>query len=118
LIGAEITPDDAPPVLLYAPDKTAYRRLARLITRGRRAAVKGDCRLHFQDIAEHADGLLAAVLVNDTIPPAAGLQELWRYRSVFADRCYLAAALHHGADDERRLEQYLWLTQKALSRDE
>src|SRR5438132_13335229 len=32
LIGAEITPDDAPPVLLYAPDKNAYRRLAPLIT--------------------------------------------------------------------------------------
>src|SRR5712692_789439 len=115
LIGAEITLDDASPVLLYAPDKNAYRRLARLITRGRRAAVKGDCCLHFQDVAEHADGLLAAVLMDNTTP-AEGLQELLRYRSVFADRCYLAAGLHHGVDDERLLEQYLWLTQKARIR--
>ncbi len=36
LIGAEITPEDAPAVLLYAPDLRAYGRLSRLITRGRR----------------------------------------------------------------------------------
>src|SRR5205085_639274 len=52
LIGAEITPDDALPVLLYAANLAGYRRLARLITRGRRAAKKGECRLSFQDIAE------------------------------------------------------------------
>src|SRR5688500_14690323 len=44
LIGAEMTPDDGPAVLLYAPDLAAYRRLARLITVGRRAAPKGECR--------------------------------------------------------------------------
>src|SRR6266849_2037824 len=33
LIGAEITPEDAPVVLLYAPDLAAYGRLSRLITR-------------------------------------------------------------------------------------
>src|SRR5437773_898404 len=60
LIGAEVTPADAPPVLLYAPDLAAYRRLARLLTHGRRAAKKGDCHLHFADIADHAEGLLAA----------------------------------------------------------
>src|SRR6266567_4011501 len=59
IIGAEITPEDAPAVLLYAPDIRAYGRLSRLITRGRRAAAKGECQLHFADVAEHAEGLLA-----------------------------------------------------------
>src|SRR5436309_10456362 len=63
LIGAEITPDDAPPVLLYAPDLRAYGRLTRLITRGRRSAEKGNCRLVLNDIAEHAEGLLAVVVL-------------------------------------------------------
>src|SRR5438445_12556350 len=36
LIGAEITPADAPAVLLYAPDIAVYGRLSRLITRGPR----------------------------------------------------------------------------------
>src|SRR5438045_6410373 len=57
LVGAEIVVEDAPPVLLYAPDRAAYGRLSRLITRGRRAAEKGRCRLTLDDVAEHADGL-------------------------------------------------------------
>ncbi len=61
IIGAEITPDDAPPVVLWATDRAAYGRLARLITRGRRRAEKGECRLCFDDIAQHAEGLLAGI---------------------------------------------------------
>ena len=61
IVGAEITPEDAPPVALWAPDRAAYGRLARLITQGRRRAEKGQCRLSLADIAEHAEGLLAGV---------------------------------------------------------
>ena len=61
LIGAEITPTDAPPVVLLATDRAAYGRLSRLITRGRRNAEKGQCRLTFDDIANHAAGLLGAM---------------------------------------------------------
>src|SRR5437762_335314 len=68
LIGAEITPHDAPPVLLYAPDAAAYGRLARLITRGRRAAKKGECLLSCQDVADHAAGLIAAVVSGQECP--------------------------------------------------
>ncbi|MHC4177293.1 MAG: PHP domain-containing protein, partial [Planctomycetota bacterium] len=62
LIGAEITPDDAPSVVLLATDRHGYGRLARLITRGRRRAEKGECRLTFDDVAEHAGGLIAGVI--------------------------------------------------------
>src|SRR5581483_11277973 len=103
LIGAEITPEDAPPVLLYAPDRAAYGRLARLITRGRRAAEKGECHLTFADVAEHADDLLAAVVPVSAGGPspkrergaslahASGSdgtapEHLTPYRDVFADR--------------------------------
>jgi error-prone DNA polymerase len=61
LIGAEITPEDAPPVILLATDRASYGRLARLITLGRRRAKKGECRLRFDDIAQHAEGLLAGI---------------------------------------------------------
>ena len=61
IVGAEITPDDAPPLVLWATDRAAYGRLARLITLGRRRAPKGECRLRFDDIAGHAEGLLAGV---------------------------------------------------------
>src|SRR6187402_1351475 len=47
LIGAEIRPDDAPAIVLWATDRASYGRLSRLITVGRRRAEKGDCRLTF-----------------------------------------------------------------------
>src|SRR5262249_10509755 len=60
-VGAEITPLDAPPVVLLATDRAAYGRLVRLITLGRRNAPKGECRMQFDDLAAHAAGLIAAV---------------------------------------------------------
>ncbi|MGO9115328.1 MAG: error-prone DNA polymerase [Thermoguttaceae bacterium] len=59
--GAEITPEDARCVVLWPTDRAAYGRLARLITRGRRRAEKGACRLTLDDLAAHSDGLIAGV---------------------------------------------------------
>jgi error-prone DNA polymerase len=61
VIGAETTPADAPPVVLWATDRASYGRLCRLITRGRRQAPKGECALILDDVAEFADGLIAGV---------------------------------------------------------
>src|SRR5579871_565038 len=61
IVGAEIVPVNAVPVLLWVTDRAAYGRLARLLTRGRRAAPKGECRLTLDDVAAHAGGLLAGV---------------------------------------------------------
>jgi error-prone DNA polymerase len=108
LIGAEITPADAPAVLLYAADLHAYGRLSRLITRGRRAAEKGECQLSFADVAEHAAGLFAAVIP----PDAEELERLEQYRDVFTERCYLAAALHLGPNDATELERLAELARR------
>jgi error-prone DNA polymerase len=61
LIGAEVHPVDAWPVVLWATDRKSYGRLSRLLTVGRRRAEKGQCRMTLDDIAEHAEGLIAGV---------------------------------------------------------
>ena len=61
LVGAEITPVDGDSVVLIAMNLDGYHNLARLITRGRRSAAKGECRLTVNDIVEHAGDLLAIV---------------------------------------------------------
>jgi error-prone DNA polymerase len=76
LIGAELYPVDAPPIVLWATDRAAYGRLARLLTVGRRRAPKGECELTLDDIAAHAEGLIAGVLVDTSSsisspPPSA-----------------------------------------------
>jgi error-prone DNA polymerase len=106
IVGAEITPADAPRVVLWAPERTAYGQLARLITRGRRRAAKGDCTLTWDDVAEHASGLLAGVRWIPAWPPTRDdTGSVQRYHEVFGDRCYLLAERHYGPADEYRLEQ-------------
>jgi error-prone DNA polymerase len=100
VVGAEVTPVDAAPVLLWVTERAAYGRLARLLTRGRRAAPKGECRLTLADVAEHAVGMLAGVLLR-----AATADDCRRYRAVFADRCHAVAELHRGPDDRQLLQQ-------------
>ncbi len=62
IIGAEVTPADAPNAVLWATDRASYARLSRLLTVGRRRAEKGDCRLTLDDVAQHSAGLIAGVL--------------------------------------------------------
>jgi error-prone DNA polymerase len=111
IVGAEITMDDAGPILLWAINRHGYGRLCQLLTRGRRQAPKGECRLAFADVAEHADGLLIGVLLPHTISPAS---DLARWREVFDDRTYAVAEVHRGLDDSRRLE--IWQDQCSAAR--
>jgi error-prone DNA polymerase len=62
IVGAELHLSDAPPVVVWAPDRQGYGRLCRLITVGRRRAEKGSCDLAFADLAAHAEGLIAGVI--------------------------------------------------------
>ncbi len=103
IIGAEVTPTDSSPVLLWAMDRVGYGRLCRLLTRGRRQAPKGECHLAFEDVAEHSDGLLVGILL-----PAAGelSSDLPRWREAFPGRTYAVAELHRGPCDGRLLDQW------------
>jgi error-prone DNA polymerase len=62
VVGAEVVLNDALPVVLWASDRQAYGRLARLLTLGRRRGPKGECWLAFDDLAAHSEGLLAGVI--------------------------------------------------------
>ncbi len=103
IIGAEVTMVDAGPILLWAMDREGYGQLCRLLTRGRRLAPKGECRLACADVAEYSRGLLAGVL-----PPPAGepSSDLPRWRDVFRDRTYAVAQMHRGPLDGRRLDRW------------
>ena len=118
LIGAEIIPRNAPPVVLIATDRSSYGRLARLITRGRRRAKKGSCRLTFDDIAALSDGLHAAASADWMLRPqnipgktTDYLRQLQRYGDLFGGRCSLRATLHLHRDDRGKLEHLQRLSQ-------
>ncbi len=110
LIGAEITPLDAPPIVLWSMHRAGYANLCRLITRGRRNAPKGECRLTSADVAEHAAGLLAGVLVVDASRVHA---DAGRVGHLFGDRAYAIAELHRGPEDRQRLQDAMRLARDA-----
>ncbi|MBX7103004.1 MAG: error-prone DNA polymerase [Gemmataceae bacterium] len=97
IVGAEIRPTDASPVVVWATDRASYGRLCRLLTVGRRRAEKGSCILTFDDLAGHAEGLLAGVVPDDTFRVRGP------YRDLFGERAYLLAELFRGPDDAGRL---------------
>ena len=133
LIGAEIAPVDASRVVLLATDRAAYGQLARLISVGQRRAPKGECELTLDDIAQHSNGLLAAVapeaedgrhtsttrqrvsprtIGKRTPDSLAGASCLYSYRDIFSDRCYLLGELHYGTNDAQRLDQLIQLSKQ------
>jgi error-prone DNA polymerase len=112
LIGSEITPVDAPPVVLWAMNRTGYANLCRLITRGRRNAPKGECRLAFADVAEHADGLLSGVVLG-RLRETPTENFLARHRELFGDRAYALAELHRGPNDRALLAEWRQVARQA-----
>ncbi len=113
VIGAELTPREAPPLLAWPKDRAAYGRLARLITLGRRRAPKGQFHLEVADLASASEGLLAGALLADPDPESpAQLEALGRYREIFGAGCYLVAEISLGPSDASRLDRFTALARR------
>lgn len=131
LIGAELIPQDAPPVVVWAIDRKGYGNLSKLLTVGRRRAPKGHCWLKLDDIADHHENLLAGVVPmfagdrdrhshrEPTDPshpwffdPNMEQQPHHVYREIFGRRAYLLAELYQGVDDRQRLQQIKKLSEQ------
>ena len=117
--GARLRFQDAPPVVVWVPDREAYAVLCRLLTTGRRRAPKGECRLWWSDLAGAGGasgagsggggggGLLAGVLLHRLLPrgPVSGedreqaMSFLERFAATFGDRGYALGGLFRGPDD-------------------
>jgi error-prone DNA polymerase len=128
IVGAEFRLDDGLRCVLLAQDRAGYGRLCRLITRGRRAAPKGQYRLCRDDLAEivvgasksdqrSAVGASDSSLTADRYPLDTGLLCLWLpgpapdpsearwLATLFRDRLWIAVELLTTGRDRRRLER-------------
>jgi len=104
IIGAEFHLEDGPSFVLLAPDHAAYSQLCGLITRGRRAAGKGQYRLTRSD-CDNLDRCLALWLPQ---PGAVAEDGIWLNRLVA--QAWVAVELFRGPDD---LERRQWLSELA-----
>ena len=104
LIGSRlIFNDDTPDILIYPRDRAAYGRLCQLLTRGKRAAEKGECHLRLDDLSEFAEGQLLILTLPHRFETAKALKTLDRLQRSRAESVWLAASLLYRGDDKRRL---------------
>ena len=98
-------------VLIYPTDRSAYGRLSRLLTMGRRRAAKGECHLHQKDVL--GDGaviepagqvvIVLAAAGDGRIAARELAATLSAFRNRFGKSVYLAAHVLNRGDDARRL---------------
>ncbi len=106
IIGSEFCLHDGLRLVLLVQNQRAYAQLCRLITRGRRAAAKGQYRLHRQDLERGLADCLALWLPSDC-PTENDARWFARY---FPGRAWVVVELLASGQDAARLAQL-----KALS---
>lgn len=101
LPGVRLVPTDGPEIVTYPQDRTAYGRLSRLLTKGKRLAEKGDCLITMEDILAASDGQIMIAIPPD--PLTDGFQKaLELLHAKVGDRLYLGARYtFHGRNRER-----------------
>ncbi|HEX2972385.1 MAG TPA: PHP domain-containing protein, partial [Tepidisphaeraceae bacterium] len=119
IIGARLCLEDAPELLVWAPDRAAYARLCRLLTLGKRRAAKGQCALGLADFVQYSEGLLAGIVCSEarrhggTEARSVEEYELRVLREAMGDRLSLVSSCVYGNDDAGRLSQWMRLSRKS-----
>ncbi|OYW82280.1 MAG: error-prone DNA polymerase, partial [Asticcacaulis sp. 32-58-5] len=101
IVGCRLDLLDGISLLVYPTDRASYGRLCRMLTIGNHRAGKGKCDLHWSDVEDHAQGLVAVLLPEAA--DAACAQSVRRLKAVFADRAYLSLCLRRRQGDHLRL---------------
>ncbi|MDB5325561.1 MAG: DNA-directed polymerase PolC, partial [Phycisphaerales bacterium] len=78
--------DGTPDLLAWPGDCDAYARLCRLLTRGKRAASKGECHLTLADFLDHNDGIYASLDAT----PSSSLSTIDTLQDAMGDRLSLS----------------------------
>ena len=111
LVGADLAIAGRRLVLLVA-ERRGYRNLCRLITRGKLRTAKGDCRLDWDDLEEHAGGLIALVPGGDegmvgSVEEADAVHCLDRLRTWFGNEAVYVEIHRHLDRREEHLTRRL-----------
>jgi len=104
--GCRLDLMDGTGLLVWPEDRAGWSRLTRLLTIGnsradRRKGEKGQCFLHWEDVAAKADGLVAA-LVPDEADAAVGTA-LAQMADIFGERAHLALTHRRRPGEAKRL---------------
>ncbi len=116
LVGARLDFEDGPSFLCYPTDRDAYGRLIRLLTRGKKRTLKGQCRLFLADILETGifelgAGQVLILLAPDTID-ATFENTLVHTRNKIKNNLYLSVNNLYYGNDKRRIAELAQLGER------
>ena len=103
IVGCRLQLADGAHLLVYPTDRASYSRLCRLLTLGKGRAGKGACQLDWSDVADHAEGLIAALVTDQA--DSACRRRLEALSGIFGADAYCALTLRRRPRDQMRLHQ-------------
>ncbi len=110
IVGCRLDLDDGMSMLVYPTDRSAYSRLCRLLSVGKKRGGKAKCVLQWSDVVDWNAGLLAILIPDDA--DDACMARLRKLRDVFADRAYMALTLRRRPNDQMRIHELATLAQR------
>ncbi len=102
LVGARLVTRAGFEVICYPENRSAYGRLAKLLTLGNRRAPKSECHLDLEDILAHAEGMVFIALPPTPLN-ASFAKDLERLAKACPGQIYLALSFFYGRNDEAHL---------------
>jgi error-prone DNA polymerase len=111
IVGCRLDLIDGSGILVYPTDRSAYARLCRLLSLGKRRGGKARCTLDWSDVADHAEGLIAVLVPDEADGRCAA--DLRRLRGIFGDRAHVALTLRRRPGDALRLHALSGLAARA-----
>ena len=128
IVGAELVFQDAPPCVVWVPDRIAYAGLCRMLTEGRRRSDKGECELWLKDLKTYGERLMVGIIPywspeheeqsrdQFRLAHRASLvtaERLESYRDIIGESVYLLAEVHRSADDDHQIWQLSELSEQS-----
>ncbi|MBE0529183.1 MAG: error-prone DNA polymerase [Rhodospirillales bacterium] len=113
VVGARLDLTDGPSLLCLPTDRAAYGRLARLLTVGKRRAVKGGCELALSDVFAHGQGQIIVALPPTKGADPAFADTLKMLKNYFKNRLYLSVNYLYLGDDAQRLSVLAEMARRA-----
>ena len=100
IVGTRLVLSDGTELLAYPRTRTAFGRLCRLLTLGKRRTVKGECQLTLEDVLAHgADSVLICLSSSNLRTAARKLAE------AFGEDVFLGLAPEYDGRDAARFEE-------------
>jgi error-prone DNA polymerase len=96
ILGAELTLEDAPPVVVYAADAGGYANLCSLVSQSRMTHPKGEAGLPWRALADRSAGLLAL------LPEPAPVERVAALAEAFPERFHVGLCRTLSAGDQAR----------------